>query len=125
MCVDVVSARCGAGADERLESLVARLEHACAALPPAPTLEDLGRFVETRHEPAALLAELDPGSLDARVRRSLAARVRRVLERDQALVLALFARRADVAAELKDIASARRATTGQRAPASVSSRRIA
>lgn len=114
-----------ASLETTLRALLDRLEAASAALPDAPTLDDVSRFLETRREPAAQLSQLTASPLGPGARRALAARVRRILERDEALVLDLVAQRADVAAELRCVAEARRTATAQRPPSARPARRVA
>ena len=106
------------GIQTSLHALVEALEAAAARLPAEPTIDDFTRLVEERREPAealgAMLATIDPSTLEVPERRALAARLRRVLEKDQMLTAALFARRDDVAAELSRIAHARRAAAAAR-----------
>lgn len=106
------------GVQKSLTAFVEALEAAAARLPSEPTVEDFTRLVEERREPAAKLAEvlstIDPSALDGPERRSLAMRLRKVLETDQMLTAALFARRNDVAAELSKVAHARRAAAAAR-----------
>lgn len=97
-----------------LEALVASLEEAVGHLPAEPTLEDITRLVEERREAAEQLANLDASRLTPTEKRSLAGRLRRVLEADQTLALALFERRDDVAAELAKIGHARRVAAAAR-----------
>lgn len=95
-----------------LRGLVERLEAIADALPEQPTLEQLVLYVEERAEAAAVLATLDPSSLAAGEKRGLAQRLRKILDRDQALVFALFALKDDVAARLSTMPAARKTARG-------------
>lgn len=107
----------GSGVHSSLSALVDSLEAGLSGLPTEPTLEDFVTLEEGRRDAAAQLAELDPSTLNATEKRALAARLRKVLERDQGLILALFARRDDVAAELQRVAHARRVAAATRVSA--------
>jgi hypothetical protein len=95
-----------------LRGLVEKLEGLAAELPEEPSLEDLARYVEARADAAETLSRLDPAGLTASEKRGLSTRLRKVLERDQALVFALFALREDVGKRLSELPTARRAVRG-------------
>ena len=99
-----------------LRGLVERLEGIATALPKEPTLEQLIAYVEERKDAAETLASLDPSGLAAGDKRALSQRLRKILERDQALVFALFALRDDVGARLSLLPTARKAVRGYGAP---------
>lgn len=112
------STKSTSGRYRSLVSLVEALEAAATGLPAEPSVADFVRLVDERAEPAArlgeVLATIDPKSLEAPERRELQARIRRVLEADQMLTAAMFARQQDVAAELARIGHARRLASSAR-----------
>ncbi len=95
-----------------VRGLVEQLESLADALPDDPPLEELVEYVEHRREAATALARLDLADMSAPEKRGLAARVRKILERDQALVFALFALREDVASRISSLPAARRTARG-------------
>lgn len=95
-----------------LAGAIARLEAMAEQLPSEPSLEALTAYVSDRAPLAETLASFDPRELKQGERRSLATRLARVLERDQALVTALFARREDVGAQLRAVQAARAGARG-------------
>jgi len=95
-----------------LTGVLTKLEEMADTLPSVPSLEALATYVNDRAPLAETLASIDPQTLETSERRSLAARLTRVLERDQALVTALFARRDDVGAQLRAMHAARIAARG-------------
>lgn len=105
------------GIHQSLDALLCALESALERLPDEPTLEDIGRLVEERKDAAERLATFDPSALTPSEKKVFAGRLRRVLDADQTLALALFARRDDVAAELSRIGHARRLAAASRTSA--------
>jgi hypothetical protein len=95
-----------------LAGVLTRLEAMADELPSEPSLEALAAYVSGRAPLAETLSSFDPQELKTGERRSLATRLARVLERDQALVTALFARRENVGAQLKAVHDARVAARG-------------
>lgn len=99
-----------------LRGLIERLEALADQLPETPSVEALAAYAIARGPLAEQIAGIDPAELSAGDRRSLSERLARVLERDQALVLALFARREDVAGQLRVAQEARAALRGYAGP---------
>lgn len=95
-----------------LAAVVDQLESMADALPEDASLDALASYVEIRAPLADTLASIDVGPLSVGEKRSLAGRLRRVLDRDQALVTALFARREDVGTQLRAAHRARTAARG-------------
>lgn len=99
-----------------LSALVERLEAMADGLPEDASLEALAGYVEARAPLAETLATIDVAELEAGEKRALATRLKRVLDRDQALVTAMFARREDVSAQLRAVHRAKIAARGYRSP---------
>lgn len=99
-----------------LSGLIERLEALATELPEEPSLDNLASYVEARKPFAEALAGLDVEALTSGEKRSLSTRLRKVLERDQALVTALFALRDDVSRQLRMVANARTAARGYGSP---------
>lgn len=104
------------GAVVSLRALIERLEALADALPESPSIEALAQYATDRGPVAEQIAGIDPVDLSDGEKSSLSARLARVLERDQALVLALFARREDVAGQLRVVQEARTAMRGYSGP---------
>ncbi len=101
-----------------VRGLVEDLESLANALPKEPSLEQLVKYVEDRAHAAEALASLDPAGLSSAEKRGLAERLKKILDRDQALVFALFARKEDVGARISSLPAARRTAKGYGTPRS-------
>ncbi|MBX7191910.1 MAG: flagellar protein FliT [Sandaracinaceae bacterium] len=99
-----------------VRGLVEELESLANALPKEPSLDQLVQYVEDRAHAAEALASLDPIGLSATEKRGLAERLKKILDRDQALVVALFARKEDLAARISSLPAARRTAKGYGTP---------
>ncbi len=99
-----------------LAGLIEKLEALATELPEEPSLENLASYVEARRPFAEALAGLEVEELTSGEKRSLSTRLRKVLERDQALVTALFSLKEDVSRRLRVAASARTAARGYGSP---------
>lgn len=100
------------GVFRSVRGLVEDLEALAGHLPEQPSLDELVAYVEARREPAEALSKLDPKGLSSAEKRDLRERVQKILARDQALVMALFALKEDVAARISSLPAARRTVKG-------------
>jgi len=95
-----------------VRGLVEELEGLADGLPAEPSLDELVAYVEARQQAAEALSRLDPSGLSGTEKRDLRERVGRILNRDQALVMALFALKEDLGARISALPAARRTVKG-------------